>query len=97
PTVQSKRAEVVAKYIFPRQYGLHNVFMFEKEKGSWSFRDYSSRETELKKYDATLKTPRRVHHTMPLVVQLVDRHRRTNYHAILERACSLKVCTILGL
>lgn len=90
PTVQSKRAEVVAKYIFPRQYGLHNVFMFEKEKGSWSFRDYSSRETELKKYDATLKTPRRVHHTMPLVVQLVDRHRRTNYHAILERACSLK-------
>lgn len=42
-----ERAWLVAKYIFPRQYGLHNVFTFEKEKGAWGFRDYSSRDKEL--------------------------------------------------
>jgi len=40
-------ARLVAKYIFPRQYGLHNVFDFEKERGAWPFRDHSIRDGEI--------------------------------------------------
>jgi hypothetical protein len=40
-------ARLMAKYIFPRQYGLHNVFDFEKERGAWPFRDYSTRDGEI--------------------------------------------------
>lgn len=40
-------ARLMAKYIFPRQYGLHNVFDFEKERGAWPFRDYSIRDGEI--------------------------------------------------
>jgi hypothetical protein len=40
-------ARLVAEYIFPRQYGLHNVFDFEKERGAWPFRDYSRRDGEI--------------------------------------------------
>jgi hypothetical protein len=41
-------ARLVSKYIFPRQYGLHNVFTYDKERGSWAFLEYLTRDEELK-------------------------------------------------
>jgi hypothetical protein len=41
-------ARLVSKYIFPRQYGLHNVFTCDKDRGSWAFRDYLVRDEEIK-------------------------------------------------
>jgi len=43
----TESARLMTKYIFPRQYGFHNVFDFEKERGAWPFRDYTIRDGEI--------------------------------------------------
>ena len=110
-TPDEEGARVVAKYIFPRQHGLHNVFTFEKEKGAWCFRDYSSRDAEIATTTVSSspnpKVPRRVQQAIPWITQMIVRHRRVNYHALLKRICASKIivensvpldpATILGL
>jgi hypothetical protein len=38
---------LVSKYIFPRQYALHNVFTCPRLKGAWPFPDYTVRNEEI--------------------------------------------------
>ena len=48
--VQSvRRARHVAKYVFPREFGLHNVFTSQTDRGitTQKFVDYISREVEI--------------------------------------------------
>ena len=48
--LELRAARHILKYIFPRQFGLHNVFtctLSYWENGG-HFRDYSDRETEIK-------------------------------------------------
>ncbi|BGP48846.1 Telomerase reverse transcriptase [Rhodotorula kratochvilovae] len=53
-------ARHLAKYIFPRQFGLHNVFTSEKARTSFEVMpDYLDREVEIKKL-GSLKTPQRL-------------------------------------
>ncbi|PVF99810.1 hypothetical protein CPB86DRAFT_702703, partial [Serendipita vermifera] len=84
---------LIAKYMFPRQYGLHNVFTCPRIRGAWPFRDYAVRDEEIKRR-GPVKTPQRLKKILPLIRELSYRHRHTDYYAILQRECPSKVCTL---
>jgi hypothetical protein len=85
-------------YIFPRQFGLHNVFTNEVDSRQTvqPFKDYTLREDEIsKKYPLPIipKIPKRLRgRAMELVGKLQIRHRRCSYKELLERYCSVSVC-----
>ncbi|EUC61459.1 telomerase reverse transcriptase [Rhizoctonia solani AG-3 Rhs1AP] len=73
-------ARHVAKYMFPLQYRLHNVFtctLHYWENGG-RLRDYRDREVEIKER-GSCKTPKRLKAILPLIQSLIRRHRRFNY------------------
>jgi len=93
----------VMKYVFPRQFGLHNVFTcpFNKSEG---FCDYTDREEEISQAkelqelrrprqshdtrDAPLNIPKRLRgRAFALVKELQRRHRRCPYTELLRYYC----------
>ncbi len=88
-----------AMYMFPRQFGLHNVFTsaVDRFKTAQKFQDYTAREEEIgavfgvpkhRGPDRKTPIPRRLR-GMPLA--LVEKmrilHGRCAYHALLEHYC----------
>ncbi|CAE6473739.1 unnamed protein product [Rhizoctonia solani] len=85
-------ARHIAKYIFPLQYRLHNVFtctLHYWENGG-RFRDYRDREAEIKEL-GPCKTPKRVKVVLPLIQSLIRRHRRFNYQRTCQVICRSRV------
>ncbi|CAE6410670.1 unnamed protein product [Rhizoctonia solani] len=85
-------ARHVAKYMFPLQYRLHNVFtctLHYWENGG-RFRDYRDREVEIKERGAC-KTPKRLKAILPLIQSLIRRHRRFNYQRVCQVICRSRV------
>ncbi|CAE6476735.1 unnamed protein product [Rhizoctonia solani] len=85
-------ARHVAKYMFPLQFGLHNVFtctLHYWENGG-RFRDYGDREAEIKDR-GSCKTPKRLKHILPLIQSLIRRHRRFNYQRVCLAICRSRV------
>ncbi|KAG8688183.1 hypothetical protein FRC11_005914 [Ceratobasidium sp. 423] len=85
-------ARHVTKYMFPLQYGLHNVFtctLHYWENGG-RFRDYRDREAEIKER-GPCKTPKRLKTILPLVQSLIRRHRRFNYQRVCQAICRSRV------
>ncbi|CUA77091.1 telomerase reverse transcriptase [Rhizoctonia solani] len=85
-------ARHIAKYIFPLQYRLHNVFtctLHYWENGG-RFRDYRDREAEIKEL-GPCKTPKRVKAVLPLIQSLIRRHRRFNYQRTCQVICRSRV------
>jgi telomerase reverse transcriptase len=88
------------RYIFPRQFGLHNVFTspFDKTEG---VRDYTSRESEIAKSQASKgaheadgsnappsKLPKRLRgRAFALVKVLQERHARCPYAELFRYYC----------
>jgi telomerase reverse transcriptase len=81
------------KYIFPRQFGLHNVFTYaiDMKNSAQPFKDYTLREQEIK--SASMKSKQR---SLPkrlrgecetLVSHLRTRHERCAYSALLQYYC----------
>ncbi|GAA6058467.1 hypothetical protein JCM3770_002740 [Rhodotorula araucariae] len=81
----------LAKYIFPRQFGLHNVFTSEKARNSFEILpDYLDREAEIKRH-GSMKTPHRIKRVLPLLGRLVTLSSRCNYRKLLDRRCPSKM------
>ncbi|SCV70113.1 BQ2448_1507 [Microbotryum intermedium] len=93
-------ARHLAKYIFPRQFGLHNVFTFPKPRlNSEVVSDHHDREIEIKAGQkassspklGTIKTPARVKPTLPMLQRMMLLHSRCRYRKMLDRYCPKKV------
>ncbi|GAA6062681.1 hypothetical protein JCM10212_002504 [Sporobolomyces blumeae] len=83
-------ARHLAKYVFPREFDLHNVFDSEKENVWVEVKtDYQDRETEIKKLGPT-KTPNRVKAVLPHLNRLAVLHTRCNYRKLLDLKCPRK-------
>ncbi|KAH9928269.1 uncharacterized protein B0H18DRAFT_874847, partial [Fomitopsis serialis] len=82
----------LAKYVFPRQYGLSHPFV-ENERASFQSHkslDYLDRESEIKRAGAQ-KTPKRVKAALHILDQMIWKHRKCRYKALLELVCPSKV------
>jgi telomerase reverse transcriptase len=92
----------VMKYIFPRQFGLHNAFTSaaDLQDTSQPFKDYTTRETEIKRNgmkredrpgEPSLpadKIPRRLRGPcFRLVERVRKRHSRCSFKALLDHYC----------
>ncbi|THX26002.1 hypothetical protein D6D12_06518 [Aureobasidium pullulans] len=81
------------KYIFPRQFGLHNVFTndVDTKNSAQPFKDYTLREQEIKSGNQNLKQrslPKRLRGKCEtLINQLRMRHERCAYSALLQYYC----------
>ncbi|THZ99468.1 hypothetical protein D6C82_05157 [Aureobasidium pullulans] len=81
------------KYIFPRQFGLHNVFTndVDMKNSAQPFKDYTLREQEIKLANKNLKQrslPKRLRGKCEtLISKLRTRHERCAYSALLQYYC----------
>ncbi|KAE9405114.1 hypothetical protein BT96DRAFT_748850, partial [Gymnopus androsaceus JB14] len=90
PRVQAEQSRRLAKYIFPRQYGLANAFMFEVKKWEPSYiPDFMDREAEIQRL-GSCKTPKRLKGVLPLMEKLIWRHGKCKYQLLRDRACPSK-------
>lgn len=88
------------KYIFPRQFGLHNAFTSDVDPKNTSqpFKDYTMREQEIKRalvHDprSARKVPKRLRGQGTLLLErLRQRHARCPYTALLQHYCSIASC-----
>ncbi|GAA5971226.1 hypothetical protein JCM11641_004195 [Rhodosporidiobolus odoratus] len=84
-------ARHLAKYIFPRQYGMHSPFTQSRSKSSFEVTpDYLDREVEIKKVGSS-KTPERLKPALGLLGKLAVLSQRCNYRKLLDRACPSKI------
>jgi len=81
------------KYIFPKQFGLHNVFthVTDRRETTHAFKDYTDRENEItgapKSRDE--KVYRRLgSRILPLVTKMHKLHKRCSYDATIHYYCS---------
>jgi telomerase reverse transcriptase len=80
-------------YMFPRQFGLHNVFTcnVDRQETVQPFRDYTLREDEIhKEYPSPkeIKIPKRLRGKLSLLIEkLQTRHRRCPYKLLLQYYC----------
>ncbi|CBQ68186.1 conserved hypothetical protein [Sporisorium reilianum SRZ2] len=87
-----RRTRHLAKYVFPRQFGLHNVFTGARDLNTTTqpFRDYTVREVEIKALGAR-RTPKALRAVLPVLAKILARHDRLNYRALLDRCCPSRV------
>ncbi|KAI7675364.1 hypothetical protein KC318_g994, partial [Hortaea werneckii] len=100
------------KYVFPRQFGLHNAFTSStnRQETSQPFVDYTCREKEIAYGDCRQKGDQRQRQRVDLslpkrlrgaVVDLVrrigKRHRNCAYHALLEHYCPVQAAAMESL
>lgn len=87
----------ILMYIFPRQFGLHNVFTSEVDTRETvqPFKDYTLREEEIdSKYPEkkAIKIPKRLHgKPKDLVRTLQVLHSRCSYNNLLEYYCPVSL------
>ncbi|BGP56240.1 hypothetical protein JCM8202_005757 [Rhodotorula sphaerocarpa] len=80
-------ARHLAKYVFPRHFGLHNVFTNPKPRVSVDvLPDYVDREFEIKRLGTT-KTPPRLKAAIPLLQKMKVLSSRCNMRKILDKRC----------
>jgi len=89
----------IMMYMFPRQFGLHNVFTstVDRQKTAQSFQDYTLREEEIaqkfpKNADGcrAVHIPKRLRGVKHLVEQLQVLHGRCSYAEMLQHYCPLQ-------
>ena len=87
---QFERARHLAKYIFPRQYGLPHPFACLSADGAYNVTD-ADRELQIKAL-GPCKTPKRLHEALDLVEKVIWKHSKCAYRALLQKTCPSKVC-----
>ncbi|GAA5992398.1 hypothetical protein JCM10908_000464, partial [Rhodotorula pacifica] len=84
-------ARHLAKYIFPRQFSLHNAFTSPKPRASLDvLPDYMDRELEIKRL-GSVKTPPRLRPALPLLQRLGLLSSRCNFRKLLDKRCPSKL------
>lgn len=95
----------IIKYIFPRQFGLHNVFTssVNKRETVQPFQDYTLRENEMARLRAARsnrgtaiqddnKVPKRLRGDLVCLIQkLQKRHKACSYNELLKHYCPPEV------
>jgi telomerase reverse transcriptase len=79
-----------AKYVFPLQFGLHNVFTstVNKKETTYQLKDYTLRETEISRDCKSFKVPKRLRGSLLHVLQTIRRnHSRLSYVQLLNHHC----------
>ncbi|KAF8627995.1 hypothetical protein AX15_004120 [Amanita polypyramis BW_CC] len=90
PKVQAEHARLAAKYVFPRQCGLSNVFNAQTRSKKFNdYRDSIDREAEIKS-KGPCKTPKRLKNILPVLEQMVWKHGKCGYKPLLNIACPSK-------
>ena len=96
----------IMMYMFPRQFGLHNVFTskVDASKTTQPFQDYALREYEIKELygsrekDSTPRLPRIPKRLRGKAVELVKKlqilHGRCAYAELLHHYCPVRISTI---
>jgi hypothetical protein len=103
PTKPHESTIRVMMYLFPRQFGLHNVFTSKvnRQETVQPFKDYTSRKDEInKKYPCVLdaKIPRRLRgNAARLVRKLQIQHSRCPYKSLLQYYCPVSLHSLLQL
>lgn len=89
---RERRTRHLAKYVFPRQFGLHNAFTGARDFDitTQPFRDYTVREAEIKALGA-VRTPRTLRPVLPVLAKILARHDKLNYLTLLNRCCPSRV------
>jgi telomerase reverse transcriptase len=96
----------IMMYMFPRQFGLHNVFtsIVDRQKTAQMFQDYTLREEEIakefagkdeKSRRAAKHVPKRLRGLPRLIRRLQILHGRCAYAAMLQHYCPVRNITIL--
>ncbi|KAJ7227315.1 hypothetical protein GGX14DRAFT_347245, partial [Mycena pura] len=94
PRKQMDNARNLAKYVFPRQYGLASPFKFQTSpRESLNLPDFSDRENEIKAL-GPCKTPKRLRDVIPMLEKLLWRHGKTRYKLLRDHACPSKVIPV---
>ncbi|GAA5826431.1 hypothetical protein JCM11251_002363 [Rhodosporidiobolus azoricus] len=92
--VDKARAEAparhLAKYLFPRQFGLHNPFTYPKARSFEVIPDYLDREMEIKKHGPS-RTPSRLTRALPHLIRLANLSQRCDYRKLLDRHCRSRI------
>ena len=83
----------ILKYIFPRQFGLHNPFTYstDRRETTHAFKDYTDREAEIATApkDRDLKVYKRLGpKLLPLIVKMQKLHKQCSFHALINHYCS---------
>lgn len=108
----SKQTVHIMKHIFPRQFGLHNVFtsITDKSETAQEFKDYTFREHEIKFAEhrrvqrtaapppvKTSRMPKRLRgDTFQMVHKIRKRHSHCSYTQLLRHYCSFKADSMLS-
>ncbi|KAN0060374.1 hypothetical protein ACQY0O_007703 [Thecaphora frezii] len=87
-TFPAKRVRHILKYVFPRQFGLHNVFTTPKDARltTQPLNDYTNRDAELRSL-GRIRTPNRLRPVQKLIAIMVRRHDGLDYKQLLDRCC----------
>ncbi|KZT42240.1 hypothetical protein SISSUDRAFT_980618 [Sistotremastrum suecicum HHB10207 ss-3] len=84
------------KFIFPKEFGLKCVFTEPRRpKSDPLCMDDDTKEKEIKRV-GPIKTPKRLKGLLPLVHQLLRRHKKCKYKVLLSLTCRRKVRYIDG-
>ncbi|KAF9267886.1 hypothetical protein L218DRAFT_970692 [Marasmius fiardii PR-910] len=105
PDIQERNVRHLAKYVFPRQYGIPSAFEFFKfsEREAYRVPDFVDRDRDIKvlltfnskrEEKTTIKTPKRVKQILPLLDKLIWRHGKCKYKKLLDGSCPSKVYSI---
>ncbi|KAI0359808.1 hypothetical protein OH77DRAFT_1493323 [Trametes cingulata] len=91
PRQQMEHARHLAKYVFPRQYGLSNPFVSPSHRTSYARQpDYLDREHEIK-MKGSCKTPKRLKGVLSDLEKMIWRHHKCRYKSLLDITCPSKV------
>jgi len=96
----------IMKYIFPRQFGLHNVFTSrtDSRETTQPFKDYTLREEEIEQKDhtrhisglSTVHLPKRLRGVCFTLMQRLQRlHHRCSYSQLLAHHCPSSVSRVM--
>ncbi|KAI7488359.1 hypothetical protein KC351_g2021, partial [Hortaea werneckii] len=110
--MSEKQTLHLIKYIFPRQFGLHNAFTSStnRQETAQPFVDYTCREKEIaysecreggiprQRRRSDLSLPKRLRGAaVDLVRRIGRRHRNCAYHALLEHYCPVQAAPMESL
>ncbi|KAL0953283.1 hypothetical protein HGRIS_004533 [Hohenbuehelia grisea] len=92
PRKLSDDARHLAKYVFPRQFGLSSVHRVHRQGGTFERYkppNFTDREAEIKTH-GPCKTPKRVKSSLPILERMIWKHSKCGYKPLRDKLCPSK-------
>ncbi|KAK0552089.1 hypothetical protein OC846_003054 [Tilletia horrida] len=89
---EERRVRHLLKYVFPRQFGLHNVFTspVDRNMTTQALHDYTMREAEIKA-KGRCRTPKRLLPVRGIIKTMLKRFDGLDVKKILDRCCPTRI------